>query len=208
MLLDMWVVFAGGLVSVLAVAAAALLGWRVAALARVRSELDERCKAAQAALEDGKKLLEARPTAKDWKQEFAAHLEKLDAQAKVATEVDPTLAIRREVLRAEVSGTSLDLSAHLKPTGQEAGALLTELHALKSAHAALEAQLATLKAEREASPAFGEGAPTNLARERELKSLVQQFTRDSREMLSCIQSLESENRELRASIGGAAKSAA
>ena len=69
-------------------------------------------------------------------------------------------------------------------------------------------QLATLKAEREASPAVGDGAPTNLARERELKSLVQQFTRDSRKMLSCIQSLESEKRELRASFGGAAKSAA
>jgi hypothetical protein len=53
-----------------------------------------------------------------------------------------------------------------------------------------------------------EGAPVNIARERELKSLVQQFTRDSREMLSCIQSLESENRDLRANLSGKAKSAA
>jgi len=207
MLLDMWVVFAAGLVLVLAVAAAALLGWRARALAHVRNELDRRCKAAQVALDEGKKLLEARPPARDWKQELAARLETLDAQAEAASEVDPTLAIRREVLRSELNGNALDLAAHLQPSGQHEGASLTELLALKSAHAALEAELTTLRAQREASPAAGEGAPTNLARERELKSLVQQFTRDSREMLSCIQSLESENRELRASLG-AAKSAA
>jgi len=207
MLLDVWVVFAAGLVGVLAVAAAALLAWRGRALARERDELQARCKAAQAALEEGKKFLEARPQARDWKQELAAHLATLDAQAKSSAEVDPTLAIRREVLRSEVSGTTLDLSAHLEPPGQQQGASLTELHELKSAHAALEAELAALKAERTA-PVAPDGAPTNLARERELKSLVQQFTRDSREMLSCIQSLESENRELRASVGGGAKSAA
>jgi hypothetical protein len=209
MLLDMWVVFAVGLTWLLAVVAAALLGWRAAALGRVRAELDQRCTAAQAALEEGKKLLEARPPARDWKQELTARLETLDAQAKSASENDPTLAIRREVLRSEVSGATLDLSAHLGQSGHTEGASLTELHALKSAHAALEAELATLKAQREASPGGGgDGAPANLARERELKSLVQQFTRDSREMLSCIQSLESENRELRASAGGATKSAA
>jgi len=208
MLLDMWVVFAAGLALVIAVALAALLGWRVRALASVRAELEKRCKAAQAALEEGKKVLESRPTARDWKQELAAHLEVLDTQAAGSAEADPTFAIRRDVLRSEVSGKPLDLSAHLKQTSSEDGGSLTELHTLKAAHAALEAELATLKAERDAAPDGGGVVPVNLERERELKALVQQFTRDSREMLSCIQSLESENRELRATMGGKAKSAA
>ena len=207
MLLDMWVVLAAGLALVIAVASAALLGWRVRALASVRTELEKRCKAAQAALEEGKKVLEARPTARDWKQELAAHLAALDAKAAGSAEVDPTLAIRREVLRSEISGNALDLSTHLQQSSSEDGGSLTELHTLKAAHAALEAELATLKAER-AAPTDGGTAPVNLERERELKALVQQFTRDSREMLSCIQSLESENRELRATMGGKTKSAA
>ena len=133
----------------------------------------------------------------------------LDAKAAAAAEPDPVLAIRRDVLRSEIDGSALDLGAHLKASVQAPDAAPSaEVLALKASHAALETELATLKAEREAAPAIGDdAAPTNLARERELKSLVQQFTRDSREMLSCIQSLESENRELRASIGGA-KSAA
>ena len=84
------------------------------------------------------------------------------------------------------------------------------LETLKATNAALETEIAALKAERltsEPAPA-AEGAPVNIARERELKSLVQQFTRDSREMLSCIQSLESENRDLRANLAGKTKSAA
>jgi hypothetical protein len=209
MLLDIWVVFAAGLALVLALGIALLMAWRVRSVAAARAELDNRCKAAQTALEDGKKLLDARPAAaRDWKQELAAHLEALDAQAATASEVDPVLAIRRDVLRSEIGGSALDLAAHLNPPVQDENATSGEFLALKAAHAALETELATLKAEREAAPAATDGAPTNLARERELKSLVQQFTRDSREMLSCIQSLESENRELRASIGGTAKSAA
>jgi hypothetical protein len=35
----------------------------------------------------------------------------------------------------------------------------------------------------------------------ELKALLQQFTRDSREMMACIQALEKENAELRAQLG-------
>ena len=209
MLLDMWVVLAAGLALVIAVALVALLGWRARALTRVRAELDTRCKAAQAALEEGKKVLESRATARDWKQELTTHLAALDAQAAGAAEVDPTLTIRREVLRSEISGKALDLSTHLQQPSSEDGGSLTELHTLKAAHAALEAELATLRAEREAAPdANGGTAPVNLERERELKALVQQFTRDSREMLSCIQSLESENRELRSTMSGKAKSAA
>ena len=78
-----------------------------------------------------------------------------------------------------------------------------DVEALKATNAMLEAELATLRAEREALAAdpAAATAPTNIARERELKALVQQFTRDSREMLTCIQALESENQSLRGTLG-------
>lgn len=65
--------------------------------------------------------------------------------------------------------------------------------------AALEAELETAKAAAEAFPdSEGEGEND---RTEELKQLLQQFTRDSREMMACIQSLETENAELRNRLG-------
>ncbi len=63
--------------------------------------------------------------------------------------------------------------------------------------AALQADLETAKAAAEAVP---EGDGEN-DRTEELKQLLQQFTRDSREMMACIQSLETENAELRGRLG-------
>lgn len=63
--------------------------------------------------------------------------------------------------------------------------------------AALQAELETAKAAAEAVPECdGENDRTE-----ELKQLLQQFTRDSREMMACIQSLETENAELRSRLG-------
>jgi hypothetical protein len=59
--------------------------------------------------------------------------------------------------------------------------------------AALEAELASLQ---EASESGGEGERTE-----ELKSLLQQFTKDSREMMACIQTLETENALLKEQLG-------
>ena len=63
--------------------------------------------------------------------------------------------------------------------------------------AALQAELEAAKAAAEAHPE-GEGEHD---RTEELKQLLQQFTRDSREMMACIQSLETENAELRNRLG-------
>jgi len=156
-------------------------------------------------------LLDAKTSTRDWKQELTARLETLDAQAATTSELSPEAAIRRLILRSELTGEKADLTPHLSQAGVAEPTDAAPLEALKATNAALETELAALKADRlTATPpaSDGEAAPTNLARERELKSLVQQFTRDSREMLSCIQSLESENRDLRASLGGTAKSAA
>lgn len=208
MLLDIWVIFATVLLLLLAIGCAAGLAWRGRAAGKGRMELEARCEAARVALEEGSALLDARVATRDWKQELTARIDALDAEAAAnATGPTPDMAVRRLVLSAELTGNALDLASHLNQSGGSDPAIVSELNALKAAHATLETELATLRSERSATelPAAATG---NISRERELKSLVQQFTRDSREMLTCIQSLESENKELRAGLAGPAKSAA
>ncbi len=209
MLLDIWVIFSAGLTLLLAIGSAAALAWLGRSAGKGRAELEARCEAARVALEEGKALLDARVASRDWKQELTARLEALDAQAAATTALTPDVAVRRLVLRSELTGEKFDLAPHLSQSGEPLAAA-PELATLKAAYAALEVEIVSLKAERDAHAAASEpgAAPGNIARERELKALVQQFTRDSREMLSCIQTLESENKELRASLGLTAKSAA
>ena len=210
MLLDMWVIFAAAQLLLLALGCAAFTTWRLRAVRRGNAELEASCEAARAALEEGRKLLETRVAARDWQQELTMRLEALDGETASPEPLSPVSAIRRLVLRSELSGEPFDVApllAHSGGTDPEAAAALD---ALKATNATLEAELAALRAGRAvagSTPAGG-GAPVNIERERELKSLVQQFTRDSREMLACIQSLESENKELRAGTGATVKSAA
>ncbi len=210
MLLDIWVIFAAGLTLLLAIGGVAALVWRSRSAGKGRAELEARCEAARVALEEGKALLEARGATRDWKQELTARLEALDAQAASTSELTADVAVRRLVLRSELTGEKIDLTPHLNQSGEPDAAGASALETLRTTHAALEAENASLKAERDAHTAVSEpgAAPASMARERELKALVQQFTRDSREMLTCIQTLESENKELRTSLGLTAKSAA
>jgi len=209
MLLDIWVIFAAGLVLLLALAGTGLIAWRARTGGKARAELEARCEAARVALEQGKALLDARAALRDWKQELTSRLEALDAEAASTSELSPAVAVRRLVLRGELTGQAVDLTAHLSQPGGNHSDGAAEMDALRIAHAALEAEFAALRAKQSTGTIeSSDGAPVNLSRERELKALVQQFTRDSREMLTCIQSLESENQTLRSSLGGKAKSAA
>lgn len=210
MLFDIWVIFAAGLTLLLCVGATVVLALRVRSAGKGQAELAAKCEAARVALEEGKALLDARIAIRDWKQELTARLEALDAQAATTTELAPETTIRRLILRSELTGEKADLAPHLSGSGETEPTDTAVLETLKATNAALETEIAALKAEGLTSEpdSAAEGAPVNIARERELKSLVQQFTRDSREMLSCIQSLESENRDLRANLGGKTKSAA
>lgn len=212
MLLDIWVIFATGLTLLLCLGAAGVVALRASSAGKGRAELEAKCEAARLALEEGKALLDARPATHDWKKELTARLATLDAEAASTADPSPEVAIRRVILRSELSGEPADLSSHLSRAGGAPSTDTAAIETLKATNAALETELAALKAaslaSASASSTEGDNAPANLARERELKSLVQQFTRDSREMLNCIQALESENRDLRASMGGTAKSAA
>jgi len=149
--------------------------WRVAA-ARSRV-LEGKFDETEKALADGKKLLNDAKGGKYWQPELEARI------AAIAAD-DDYADIRRRVLTHELTGEALDLSDCTAP--EDAGAQ-AEVDALK-------AEIAALKA----SPA--PEATTHSERERELKSLVTQFTHDSREMLSCIQALEAENKDLRAQL--------
>ena len=207
MLLDIWLIYGAALVVLLALIAVTLLAWRSRSAGKVRGELESRCEAARLALEEGKALLAARTSARDWKQELTARLEALDAEAAGKSDLPMHVAVRRLVLRSELTGDALDLAPHLDQSGGADPQSAAELEALKAAHAALQAELAARRAEPAAGGDPVAAAPASLARERELKALVQQFTRDSREMLTCIQTLESENQALRASAGGTTKPA-
>jgi len=209
MLLEMWVIFAAAQLLLLALGFAAFMTWRLRTVRRGNVELEASCEAAGAALEEGRKLLETRAT-RDWQQELNMRLEVLDGEAGSAEPLDPINAIRRLVLRSELSGEPFDIAPLLAPSGGNDPESAAAIDALKATNATLEAELTALRAGRAiaGSASAGAGAPVNIERERELKSLVQQFTRDSREMLACIQSLESENKELRAGTGSTVKSAA
>jgi hypothetical protein len=212
MLLDIWVIFAIGLTLLLSIGSVVVVALRARSAGKGRAELEAKCEAARVALEEGKALLDARPATHDWKKELTARLATLDAEVATTADPKPDVAIRRVILRSELSGEPADLSSQLSQAGGAPPADSAAIETLKATNAALETELAALKAAALASlPASsleGNNAPANVARERELKSLVQQFTRDSREMLNCIQALESENRDLRASMGATAKSAA
>ena len=210
MLLDMWVIFAAAQLLLVAIGFAVFTTWRLRAARRGNTEMEARCDAAGAALEEGRKLLEARIATRDWQQELTARLEMLDGEAARTETQSPVSAIRRLVLRSELSGEPFDVAPLLAQAGGNDAESAAAIDALKATNVTLEAELAALRAGRAiAGPTSGgAGAPANIERERELKSLVQQFTRDSREMLACIQSLESENKELRAGTGSAVKSAA
>jgi hypothetical protein len=210
MLLEMWVIFAAAQLLLLALGFAAFMTWRLRTVRRGNVELEASCEAAGAALEEGRKLLETRGATRDWQQELNMRLEVLDGEAGSAEPLGPVNAIRRLVLRSELSGEPFDIAPLLAPSGGNDPESAAAIDALKATNATLEAELTALRAGRAiaGSASAGAGAPVNIERERELKSLVQQFTRDSREMLACIQSLESENKELRAGTGSTVKSAA
>ena len=210
MLLDMWVIFAAAQVLLLALGFAGFMTWRLRGVRRGNVELEASCEAAGAALEEGRKLLETRAAARDLHQELTLRLEVLDGEAASPEPLSAVSAIRRLVLRSELSGEPFDVAPVLAQFGGNDPEAAAAFDALKTTNAALELELTALRAGRAiaGSAPAGAGAPVNIERERELKSLVQQFTRDSREMLACIQSLESENKELRAGTGGTVKSAA
>lgn len=210
MLLDMWVIFAAAQLLLSVLAFAAFVAWRLRTVRRGNVDLEARCEAAGAALEEGRTLLETRVAARDWQQELTQRLELLDVEAASPEPLSPVNAIRRLVLRSELSGEPFDIAALLAQSGANDPQAAAAIDTLKATNAALEVELTALRAGRSnaGSGAAGVGVPVNIERERELKSLVQQFTRDSREMLACIQSLESENKELRAGTGATVQSAA
>ncbi len=118
----------------------------------------------------------------------------LQAQLAELAEDDVTAPVRRIVLEQTLNPTD-DFQQRLGQAVEAAG-LLPELDADGTD---LHAQIAALETELAAAR---EGQNTEHAEE--LKSLLQQFTRDSREMMACIQTLESENAELRELLGDAA----
>jgi hypothetical protein len=182
-IVEVWLLLGLGQLALLAVVAAAVCGWRWRAAAERYRTLSAEADEARAALAAGAKLLAAAKPAESWPDTLAQRIKQLE------TSDDPTDKLRLGVFRYELHGDAIELTP--AAVAQEDA----ELDVLR-------AELQALRAERE-NP-----AAVSPEREGELKSLVQQFTHDSREMLSCIQSLEVENKELRSQLAELGRSAA
>lgn len=144
-------------------------------------------------------------------QQLREHIEGLDEQTPADTpSPEAWLSEQIEQLSADDTATPIirlalqhvlqpvgDLDAALGAAVQEAG--LTGA-AEGGEHETRIAELeAALEAAKAAADTGGEGADGE--RTEELKTLLQQFTRDSREMMACIQTLEAENAQLREQLG-------
>ncbi len=95
-----------------------------------------------------------------------------------------------------------DLENALKEAWSSSG--FGDVDTANETSAEAQAQIEALQAELEslrATASAGAGAGDEGERTEELKALLQQFTRDSREMMSCIQTLEKENAVLREQLG-------
>jgi len=198
MLINVWVFFAIIQVLMIALGCAGFAWWRGRA-ARARSEdLRSQCEAAEAALTEGKALLETSPHATGGVDE------RIEALRGLETEADPDsvdarrLALVRTVLEYERDPTSVDLATYLAPKapGED-----TDIDALREENETLKAMLESSQGEGAGGGGKAKDGTGGGDREKELKSLVQQFTHDSREMLTCIQNLEKENNELRSQMG-------
>ena len=197
MLINVWVFFAIIQVLMIALGCAGFAWWRGRAV-RARSEdLRSQCEAAEAALTEGKALLGTSPHATGGVDE------RIEALRGLETEADPDsidarrLALVRTVLEYERDPTSVDLATYLAPKapGED-----TDIGALREENETLKAMLESSQGEGAGGGKAKDGTGGG-DREKELKSLVQQFTHDSREMLTCIQNLEKENNELRSQMG-------
>ena len=202
--LDTWVLIAVWQLLLASWVGAGHLWWRGRAARAEVTKMAEQCSAAEAALESGKKAL-ASESKGAWQDHLRERVKVLKAAAPAAdSPLARTNAAHLAVLEHEIRGASGELvldvaTSPAAPDGAAEAEHAAELETLRKENEALKSTIA------DAGRAH---AQTTSDRERELKSLVQQFTHDSREMLGCIQKLEAENTELRQQLRQLSKDAA
>lgn len=179
--IEVWIALGLAQLALVSLIAAGVFAWRWRVSARRCQTLITESEDARTALEAGAKLLASHKPARSWADELD---DRIEALADAASQAD---RVRLMVLRHERDGDPIEVT----DSGGTA-----EIDALRE-------QLEQL---RNQPPPSGAALPAE--RENELKALVQQFTHDSREMLSCIQNLESENNGLRNQLAEATRSAA
>ena len=137
------------------------------------------------------------------------HIESLEAPDEAAVSPDTWVNERIDQLPADDVSTpliKLVLQHSLQATPDFADKLGETLHQAGlggGGDADSDERIAQLEEELSAAKAAVDAMPEDSDGERaeELKTLLQQFTKDSREMMACIQSLEAENAQLREQLG-------
>lgn len=125
--------------------------------------------------------------------ESADPAEWLQAQLAELADDDAAAAVCRVVLEQTLNATD-DFEQRLQQAIEASG--LGGAAAAEGDSAELQARIDELEA-----ALSGTREQENSDHAEELKALLQQFTHDSREMMSCIQKLEAENAELRELLG-------
>ena len=127
----------------------------------------------------------------------------LEEKIQNLPEEAPLSPLLKVVLAHQLNPNS-DLETALKDAWSSTGlaAENTDGETSEEAQAQIDALQAELDSLRDSAATGGEGERTE-----ELKALLQQFTRDSREMMACIQTLEKENAVLREQLGMEAEAA-
>lgn len=101
--------------------------------------------------------------------------------------------------------TALEFEPHTLPDAPEGGSgdvdPAVELEGVRAAKALLEKEFDILKATLDNTQAAN---AEDAEQAEDLKALLQQFTKDSRDMMECIQNLEAENQELREQLEASA----
>ena len=138
------------------------------------------------ALEASSSDEEAHPSPREWTKEHLASI----------PEDNPAHAIVKAVLKNALRSKDdfLDKLPEIIATAGFGGGEVSDTDAA--------ARIAELEAQLEAVQAAGGAGPDD-DQSAELKSLLQQFTNDSREMMACIQQLEAENAQLKRQLEGA-----
>ncbi len=174
-----WQLFAIVQMFVIALGVGVALWLRIRAVGAQNDALREHLAALEAV-----EPVEPQPSPEEW---VASRLEALDQEAPATTVIT---AVLHNALKPKRSFAGklpgIIQEAGLGGGGEDSG----ETETLKARVAELEQALAEAPA-----------AATDGEQPEELKLLLQQFTRDSREMMACIQKLEKENQALREQLG-------
>jgi len=178
---------------ILALVVVIIFMWSRGRLVRRRyKSMEDRCNEAKLALDRARLIVEKYVEYEDWRQQLRSKLDTL----KTASD-HPSTQMHRTILAFELGDETQDFSTLRTALDQlvTVGGDPAKEQALSMEIAQLKSEIEELQSQEGQTDNESEGST-----EQDLKALVHQFTSESRDMLSCIETLESENQQLKAML--------